>query len=57
MIQTSHQWMLKTLVIFVEGRYLHNLKVSINILIINYEEKTGIFTGEKLGEPLLIKDS
>lgn len=42
---------------FVEGRYLHNLKVSINILIINYEEKTGIITGEKLGEPLLIKDS
>lgn len=37
---------------FVEGRYLHNLKVSINILITNYEEKTGIFTGEKLGEPL-----
>lgn len=43
---------------FVEGRYLHNLQSIYQYLnIINYEEKTGIFTEEKLGEPLLIKDS
>lgn len=42
---------------FVEGRYLHRLQVSTQNLIINYKVKIGVFTEEKLGEPLLIKGS
>lgn len=50
--QQESQMDAKDNVLEVEERYLHNLKGSTNNFIINYKEKTGIFTVEKFSDPL-----